>query len=302
MSSRTKTVLANLLPGDGDVELSEATYLTLPTVAWFTVFLIVPLFVILYYSFLTYESFSVVHEFTLSPWVDGVITSSTVHWAFIRTIGVGLLVTAITLVFGYPLAYYLRFYSGPLMGIVLLLFLVIPFWTSELIRTLGWLPILGRNGVINGFLLTIGVVNQPQGWLLFTPFSQAVGYVQNYVVFMAAPIYISLAQIDKGLLDASETLRGDPVETFKNVTWPLSLPGVAIGCIFTFVLAIGNFTVPQFLSGGANTVSTLIYNRFSQGLNYPSSSALAIALLIVIFVFIYALIRYVDITEIAQGR
>lgn len=301
MSSRTKTALSNLLSDDEEFEITESTILTLPTVVWFGIFLVVPLIVIFYYSFLTYESFNVIHEFTLSPWRDSVFGSSTVHWSFVRTISVGLAVTAITLVFGYPLAYYLRFYTGPLLGIVLLLFLVIPFWTSELIRTLGWTPILGRNGIINGFLLTIGIVDQPVRWLLFSPFSQAVGYIQNYVVFMAAPIYISLAQIDENLLDASETLRGNPIATFRNVTWPLSLPGVAIGCIFTFVLSIGNFTVPQFLSGGANTVSTLIYNRFSQGLDYPGASALAIALLVVIFIFIYMLIRYVDITEIAQG-
>jgi ABC-type spermidine/putrescine transport system permease subunit I len=299
MSSEPKTGVSAILSSDREDLFNEVTGLIAPTVLWFFVFLLLPLIVILYYSFLTYASFNVVHEFTATAWIDGVFGSRTVHSAFLRTIGVGIIVTAITLVFGYPLAYYLRFHTTPLVGLILLLFLVIPFWTSELIRTFGWFPILGRNGVINGFLMMIGATDGPIGWLLFSAFSQAVGYLQNYVVFMAAPIYISLAQIDEGLIDASETLRGDPVDTFRNITWPLSLPGVAIGCMFTFVLTIGNFTVPSFLSGGANTVPTLIYNRYSQGLNYPSAAALSIALLVVIFVFVFALFRVVDITDIA---
>ncbi len=300
MSSEPKTGLSRLIPTDRDDIVTEVTGLVAPTVLWFVVFLIVPLLVILFYSFLTYESFSVVQEFTLSAWVDNVITSGAVHSAFVRTIGVGIIVTAITLVFGYPLAYYLRFHTTPMMGIVLLLFLVIPFWTSELIRTFGWLPILGRNGVINGLLLNLGVISEPMGWLLYSSFSQAIGYLQNYVVFMAAPIYISLSQIDEGLIDASETLRSNPIQTFRNVTWPLSLPGVAIGCMFTFVLTIGNFTVPSFLSGGANTVPTLIFNRYGQGLNYPSAASLSITLLAVIFIFVFVLFRVVDIADIAS--
>jgi putative spermidine/putrescine transport system permease protein len=256
--------------------------------------------VIFVYSFLTYESFSVVWEFTTSHYTEtvfgGTVTSTT-----IRTIGVALVVTAITLLFGYPIAYFLRFSLSEKAGIVLLLFLVIPFWTNGTIRTFGWLPVLGQTGAINQVLGGLGLIDKPLTWLLYSPFSQAVGYLQNYVVFMAAPIYISLSQIDEDLLDASETLRGGRWETFRNVTFPLSLPGVAIGCMFTFVLTIGNFTVPQFLSGGQGTITTLIYSSVNRGLRYPDAAAMSVALLVIIFAFVYALLRTVDITEIAQG-
>lgn len=300
MSQKTKTVFGRLLDRTGERSVSEIHALTGPTVAWFVVFLIIPLFVIVYYSFLTYVSFSVAHEFTLTAW-ETVLFSGTIQQTFVRTIAVGLLVTALTLVLAYPVAYFLRFHTTPLFGIVLLLLLVIPFWTSDLIRTIGWYPILGREGVINQFLLWTGVIDAPLRWLIFTVFSQVVGYIQNYLVFMAAPIYISLAQIDEDLLDASETLRGDPIETFRNVTWPLSLPGVAIGCMFTFVLSIGNFTIPRFLSAGDVTISILIYGEVQRGLQYPNASALSITLLVVIFVFVFALFRLVDISDIAQG-
>ncbi|QLC35375.1 ABC transporter permease (plasmid) [Halarchaeum sp. CBA1220] len=280
--------------------LGEMHLLTGPATLWFVAFLAVPLAIILYYSVLTYSTFNVVHELTLHAWSTTVFTQTTLA-VFARTLVIGLVVTALCLVVGYPLAYFLRFYTTTVGGTLLLLFFVIPFWTSGVIRTIGWLPILGKTGVVNQLLIMVGVIDQPLSWLLYSPVSQILGYLQNYVVFMAAPIYISLSQVDAGLLDASETLRGDHLATFRHVTWPLSLPGVAIGSIFVFVLSIGNFTVPQFLSGGEATITTLIYLTVNNGLNYPAASALSIALLVVIFAVVFLLLRRVDISEIAQS-
>ncbi|WP_276273987.1 ABC transporter permease [Haloarcula litorea] len=279
--------------------VSEAHLLTGPTVLWFAVFLGVPLVVVFVYSFLTYESYSVVMEFTLSNWL-GSAFSGTVASVFIRTLTIGIVVTVTCLLAGYPVAYFLRFYTSENGGILLLLFLVIPFWTSALIRTLAWFPILGRTGFVNFLLVASGITSEPVSWLLFSPFSQLVAYLQNYVVFMTAPIYISLSQIDEDLLGASETLRGGPLATFRNVVWPLSKPGVAIGSIFVFVLSIGNFLIPQFLSGGQATVTTLIYLRINNGLNYPVASALSILLLVVIFIPVMVLLKRVDIADIAR--
>lgn len=295
-----ESVLDRLRDSDSRFGLSEPAALSLPTVVWFAVFLLVPMAVIGFYSFMSYSSYNVIFEFTLEPWRRALL-SDAVQSTFLRTLGVGILVTALTLVFAYPIAYYLRFYTSELLGIVLLLFLVIPFWTSELIRTLGWFPILGRSGAINWTLLSLGLIEEPIRWLIFSLFSQVLGYLQNYLVFMAAPIYISLSQIDQDLLDASETLRADSFATFRNVTWPLSLPGVAIGCMFTFVLAIGNLTIPQFLSAGDATVTMLVYQEVQRGLHYPNAAAMSIVLLTVIFVFVFALFRVVDISEIAQN-
>jgi len=281
------------------IPLSRGHFLALPAVVWFSIFLLVPLFVILVYSFLTYESFSVIFELSLDAWRN-VLLNSNVHSTFVRTLFIGVAVTTLTFIIGYPLAYFLRFYTSEKGGIILLLFLVIPFWTYSVIRTIGWIPILGRSGVINQLLLRTGLISDPLSWLLFSPFSQIVGYLQNYVVFMAAPIFISLSQIDEDLLEASETLGADPVETFRHVTFPQSLPGVAIGVIFVFVLSIGNFTVPRFLSGGESTITTLIFFNVNNGLRYPTAAALSIALLLVIFVIVYGIVRVVDISKIAR--
>lgn len=282
------------------IEFNEVHALTGPAVLWFAIFLLGPLAVICVYSFLTYDSFDVLYKFSLEAWTQGVFTSN-VAGVFGRTLVMGLVVTALTLILGYPVAYYMRFHLSETAGTVLLLFLVIPFWTSGIIRALGYYPILGRSGVINQLLIMAGMIDQPLSWLLFSPFSQLVGYLENLIVFMIAPIYISLSQLDSGLLDASETLRGGPVETFVNVTWPLSLPGVTIGTIFVFVLTIGNFTIPTLLSGGSSTVSTFIYLTVSSGLRYPTAAALSITLLAIVLAVVFALTRKVDLTEIAEG-
>ena len=180
----------------------EIGLLVTPSVVWFLLFLTVPLLVILAYSFFTYSNFSVEYTLTVNPWLEGVFTE-TVFIVFLRTLTVGAVVVALTLAFGYPLAYYLRFYMSDRGGILLLLFLIIPFWTSAVIRTIAWIPVLSNSGVINQTLLALTLVDEPVSALLFSPFSQLVGYLQNYVVFMAAPIYISLSQIDEDLIDAS---------------------------------------------------------------------------------------------------
>lgn len=298
------TTRFNRLPGvDRDQEDGEQTrlpyLLVAPTVIWYIVFLLIPMAIITYYSFLTYAGLSVESTLTLDAWRYDVFNRRTAD-VFVRSIGIGLAVSLLTLVFGYPLAYYLRFHASQYGGLILLLFLIIPFWTSGLVRTTGWFPLLGRTGVINGFLLTIGIIEEPLSWLLYSRFAQIVGYLQSYILFMAAPIYISMFSLDDNLLDASETLRGGRVVTFHRVIWPLSLPGVAIGSIFVFVLAVGDFFVPQFLSGGQSTVTTSVFFYIETGLNYPTAAALSIAQLLIILGLVSLVIRTVDITEMVQ--
>lgn len=271
-------------------------FLVGPTVLWFALFLVGPLVVIGYFSFLTVENFNVVYELSLTTWTENVFTATNFR-IFLITFVFGIAVTALSVVLGYPVAYYLRFHVNPNLAFFVVLVFIIPFWISGIIRALAWWPILGKQGLINQLLIMAGVVDRPLEWLLFSPFSMLVGFLQNYVVFMFVPIYVALLDIDEDLLDASETLRGDPWATFRNVTWPLSLPGVVIGSIFVFVLTIGDFIVPQFLSGGRTTVPGLIFLQINQGLNYPNAAALSIVLLVIILAIVAALLRLVDITE-----
>jgi len=270
-----------------------------PAALWFLLFLIVPLGIIFVYSFLTYSSFSVEWKFTLEAWT-GTLTSPVFLDVGVRTILLASVTTVLTLVFGYPVAYFLRFYVSENVGLLLLLFLVIPFWTSAVIRTTGWFPILTQNGAINYVLSGLGFIDEPLRWLMFSPFSQLLATLQNYIVFMFAPIYVVMYDTDEDLLGASATLRASRWETFRHVVIPLSMPGVIIGGIFVFVLSFGNFIIPQLLSGGSATLPMFMYQNITSGLNYPVASVLSIVMLALELFVVYLLTRVVDISAIAE--
>jgi ABC-type spermidine/putrescine transport system permease subunit I len=270
--------------------------LVAPMVLWFTLFLVIPLLLIFYYSFLTVENFQIIHEMSLTTWTTNVFTATNAG-IFGITFFFGAVVTGLTILLGYPVAYYLRFHVRPNVAFLVVLLSIIPFWISGIIRALAWYPILQQKGIVNQILLSLGIINEPAGWLLFSQISMVIGFVANYVVFMYVPIYAALLNVDEDLKDASETLRGGPWATFRNVTLPLSLPGVVIGTIFVFVLTLGDFVIPQFLSGGQTTVPGLVYLKVNQGLNYPTAAALSIVLLVIILTIVGLLTRRIDITE-----
>lgn len=270
--------------------------LVAPTVLWFGLFLLVPLALIGYYSFLTVENFQVVQELSLTTWTEDVFTPTNAR-IFGITFLYGGVVTALTILFGYPVAYFLRFHVRPNVAFMVVLLSIVPFWISGIIRALAWYPILQKSGAVNQILVGLGVIQEPLGWLLFSPFAMVVGYLGNYIVFMYVPIYASLMNVDEDLHDASETLRGGPWATFRHVTLPLSMPGIVIGTIFVFVLSLGDFVIPQFLSGGQTTVPGLVYLKVNQGLNYPVSAALSLVLLVIILAVVGLLFRRIDIAE-----
>jgi len=279
--------------------ISQVHVLLAPAILWFAVFLVLPLMVLAVYSVFTYENFSVIYEFSLTAWQNRVFNQTTLTVLAI-SLGAAFLTTVITLLIGYPVAYYMRFHMSQLGGTFLLLFLVIVFWTAEVIRMLGWYPILGQGGVLNAILISLEVADSQVPWLLFSEFSKLLGYVQNYVLFMAAPIYVALFRVDKDLLDASETLRAEPAETFRYVVWPQSLPGVVIGFIFVFVMSIGDFVIPQFLGPGGRSITGLIFSEVSTNLNYPGASAMSVLLLVIIFGIIFVATRRVDLTDLYE--
>lgn len=278
--------------------LSEVHVLLTPATLWYLVFLLAPVGLMFVYSFLTYSNFSVEWAFSLEAWT-GTFTSATFE-ILSGTLLTGLLVCLLTLLFGYPVAYYMRFYLSELQGLFVLLFLVIVFWTSEIIRMIAWYPILNQNGFINIVLMDLGLIGKPLEFLLYSQFATIVGYLQNYVLFMAAPIYIAMSRIDEDLLEASATLRAKPRETFRYVVWPQSKPGIVIGFIFVFVMTIADTLVPQYLGSGGGTMSSTILSHINQTLNYPAAAADSFLLLASIFFVIYVATRWVDITDLYE--
>jgi putrescine transport system permease protein len=203
--------------------------------------------------------------------------------AFVFSIRVAFVSALLTLFVGYPMAYYIARSPEPRRSMLLTL-VVLPFWTSFLLRVYAWQGFLRSNGVINNFLLWTGVIDQPLV-MLQTDFAVYLGIVYTYLPFMILPLYANLAKLDESLLEASADLGGRPLVTFIYVTLPLSMPGVIAGFMLVFVPAIGEFVIPELL-GGPDTlmIGRVLWNEFFANRDWPVASAVAIAMLVALLV------------------
>lgn len=198
-----------------------------------------------------------------------------------NTLEISVLVTLISLVLGYPLAY-LMTTTTPRARRVLTLLILVPFWTSILVRTFAWLVILGNSGLINRALLGLGLVDVPQK-LLFNMVGVQVGMVHVLLPFMVFPLYGVMSRIDLNVVRVARSLGAAPARAFLHVFLPLSLPGVAAGCILVFLLAIGFYVTPALLGGpGQITLATMIDMMISTFLNFGFAATLGILLLVVV--------------------
>jgi putative spermidine/putrescine transport system permease protein len=199
---------------------------------------------------------------------------------------------------GFAVAYFLAFYVRDLHSqMALFLLTTIPFWTSNVIRMISWIPILGRNGVVNSALLALGLVDKPQEWLLYPDFSVVVGYVHLFTVFMIVPIFNSMARIDKALLEAARDAGASEWQTVRLVVLPLCKPGIAIGSIFVLTVVMGDFATVNVLGGGqVASVGKAIYTELGL-LQFPPAAANAMVLLAAVVLMIAALTRIIDIRK-----
>jgi putrescine transport system permease protein len=219
--------------------------------------------------------------------------------AYINSIRVAFISTAIALLIGYPMAYFIA-RSPDRWRNILLMLVILPFWTSFLLRVYAWIGFLRGNGVINNFLLSIGVINEPIV-MLQTDFAVYVGIVYTYLPFMVLPLYTNLVKLDQSLLEASADLGARPFRTFLSITLPLSLPGVMAGSLLVFIPALGEFVIPALL-GGPDTlmIGRVLWDEFFSNRDWPVASAVAIAMLFVVVVPIMLLQRAQ--TAVAEGR
>jgi putrescine transport system permease protein len=203
--------------------------------------------------------------------------------AYLSSLKIAFVSAVITLFVGYPIAYYIA-RSPEGRRAVLLTLVILPFWTSFLLRVYAWQGFLRSNGVINNFLLWTGIIDQPLV-MLQTNFAVYLGIVYTYLPFMILPLYANLVKLDESLLEASADLGGRPMSTFFHVTLPLSMPGVIAGFMLVFVPAIGEFVIPELL-GGPNTlmIGRVLWNEFFSNRDWPAASAVAIAMLVILVV------------------
>jgi spermidine/putrescine transport system permease protein len=279
----------------------SAVWLVIPAAVWLALFALTPL------------AFTAV----MSTWTS-TIFGTTATWTFnnyvlffeeplyvtvlLKTIRVAVITTALSLVISYPLAWFLAERRGVAKAIfVILVFL--PFWTSYLIRTFVWLPILGRTGVINDLLLRSRLITQPIEWLLYNEGTIYLGLVYVYTLFMTLPIYVSLDRLDRDLIAAAADLGATPVRIFWRIVLPLSLPGVISGCVMVFLLSAGAFVTPQLLGGpSAIMFGNLIASQFLNNNNWAFGATLSVVLITVVLLFVLVAGRRVGLQRIFVGE
>jgi spermidine/putrescine transport system permease protein len=221
---------------------------------------------------------------------------------FLKTIWASALVTATTLVVCYPIAFYLAQVAPKHRLPVLMLMLVIPFWINELLRTFAWYIILAYNGVLNTLLVWLGLFDAPQR-LLGGDGGVIIGMVYVYILFMVFPIYNAMESLDRNQIEAARDLGAGWLRIHRRVVAPHAKPGIAVGCIMTFMLAAGSYAVPALLGGPQSRWFTeVIYNWFFEGGNWNQGAAYAFILLILCIGFILLMMRLfrVGLTDIAK--
>ena len=272
-------------------------FLAAPQAIALALFLVFPIVLIGVVSFWEFNGYSMTPAFTLDNYI-GIFTSDVTLKTYLNTFKFVGLVWLFTLLIGYPVAYFLAFCIKELRWQVLL-FLVctIPFWTSNVIRMISWLPLLGREGLVNQLLQGAGLINQPLEFLLYSDFAVVLGMVHLYIIFMIAPIFNSLMRIDRTLITAAEDMGASGLDVFREVTLPLSAPGIAIGSIFIVTLVMGEFITVRLMGGGqAASVGKLIQTQIGS-LQYPLAAANAIVLLIVTMLLVISILRVVNIRK-----
>jgi len=262
-----------------------------PGTLWLLLFFFVPIAVVFAYSFMTRGVYGgVTGGFTLEHYrrfLDPLYLG-----VFRRTVTLAVSCTVLCLVVGYPVAYTIA-RAGRWKNLLLFL-VVVPLWTSFLVRTYALIFLLRDTGFVNAVLLALGVVREPLV-LLYTPGAVLAGLVYGYLPLMVLPIYVSLEKLDPTLLEAAEVLGARPLARFWRITLPLSAPGVVAGAMLVFIPALGAFLTPDLLGGAKQMmVGTLVQNQFGAARNWPFGSAASFILMAVVLVAVLAYLRLRD--------
>ena len=260
-------------------------------------FLVLPIGMLLVVSFWDYDFIRMYPDFIWLNY-DEVVNSSVTWRVYWNTLKYCLIVWALCLFIGFWVAYFLAFHVRTLtMQMALFLVCTVPFLTSNVIRMISWVPLLGRNGLLNQTLQNIGLIDEPLEFLLFSDFAVILAMVHLFTLFMVVPIFNTMMRIDRSLIEAARDGGASGLQILWNVIIPLTKPGIAIGSIFIVTLVMGDFVTTRFMSGGQSaSVGTIISNQMGL-LQYPSAAANAVILLIIVLVMIGAILRFVNIRK-----
>lgn len=260
-------------------------------------FLLLPIIMIAVVSFWDYDFATMYPDFITLNYAETL--GSWVTWkTYLNTLKYAALVWAITLFIGFWVAYFLAFHVRSAgMQTVLFLLCTVPFLTSNIIRMISWIPVLGRHGLVNSALIEIGIVSAPVEWLLYSDFAVVLAMVHLYTLFMVVPIFNTLMRIDRSLVEAARDAGANGWQILTNVIVPLAKPGMAIGTIFVVTLVMADFSTVQVMSGGQSASVALMMKNQMSLLQYPAAAANAVVLLVLVLLMVAGILRVVDIRK-----
>ncbi len=289
------------VPAFGPAQL-KAFALVLPLALVLLFFVVAPLGFVLAVSVFRYDNFQVIPAFTLENYAD-VLQSHLTLSLYLTMLKLAALTWVGTFLIGFAVAGFLVFrVRNRLLAIGLFLLCTVPFWTSNVIRMISWLPLLGKQGVINQTLLSLGIIRAPLQVLLFSDFSVVISYVHLFTIFMIVPIFNAMSRIDPALFEAARDAGASRWHTLLWVVLPLTKSGIVLGSIFVVTLVMGDFYVVKVMSGGTDaSVVSAMYDDIST-LLFPHAAASAVLLMVILTIMVAAILRLVDVRKELASR
>ncbi|MGC6518751.1 MAG: ABC transporter permease [Candidatus Puniceispirillaceae bacterium] len=283
----------------------SATWLALPFGLVIALFFVLPLLLVVMVSFWDYTSYSIIPDFIFTNYEDifyGCLTKlpdlCTAFSTYLSTLKFVFITWLVTLIVGFLVALFLSFCVRSLpMQVALFLLCTIPFWTSNVIRMISWIPLLGRNGLVNNGLMEVGIISSPLEWLLYSEFAVTVAFVHLYTLFMVVPIFNSMMRIDRSLLEAAYDAGASTWQMLFNVVIPLCRPGIIIGSIFVVTIVMGDFITIGVMGGQQIASVGKIINVEMQYLQFPAAAANAVILILTTLMIIFGMTRIVDVRK-----
>ena len=250
---------------------------------WWIMVLLVPYLIMLSISFYSRQFPFHVPDFQFGNYL--ILLQDSQYWTvLLRSVKVSILVSLAAFAMGYPLAYFLAFkVQSERLRLFLYVATIVPLWVSYLLRAYTWKTILGSEGILNSFLMWVGILDEPSTLFLYNEFAMVVTMAYIFTPFMVMPIYASLEKIPRSLIEASKDLGAARFSTFWRITLPLTMPGVLAGFTFTFGLSVGDFVSPLLVGGPySNMISNVIATQFGMAMNWPLGAALGVVMLSIV--------------------
>jgi spermidine/putrescine transport system permease protein len=255
------------------------TIISLPPLLWIGIFLLLPYALMFAHSFWTVRDGFVVHHWTLQNYAK-LFQKPIYAQVLFRSMRIAAGVTLLSLLLGYPVAYFMSFHAGIRKDLLYQL-VIVPLWVSYLVRGYAWKTILGSEGVLNGLLQYLHITHEPVSFFLYSPFAVVLMLTHIYTPFVFLPLYASLEHIPRNLIEASHDLGATPRATFLRVILPLSLPGLLAGATFAFVLTLGDFLAPQLVGGPSSImIANIVQSLFGTAYDWPLGAAISVLILV----------------------